>query len=102
MKEYDLFIPLSYNDGTAIEAQKLRNLQDLLLREFGGLTVFPQPNEGYWRMGEVTYRDEIIIYRVITAKVRSARHFMSRLKQELKKDLDQEEILIIERDVETI
>lgn len=102
MKEYDLFIPLRYNDGTPIEHRKLRSLQDRLLDEFGGLTFFPQPNEGYWRMGAVTFRDEIIIFRVIASRARTARRFLIRLKKELKRDLQQEEILIVERDVETL
>jgi hypothetical protein len=102
VKEYDLFVPLTYNDGTPIEPRLLRDVQNRLLDQFGGLTLFPQPNHGFWRMGEVTYRDEIIIFRVLAPKVRAARRFLMRLKDELKRSLQQEEILIIERDVETL
>ena len=66
MKEYDLFIPLYYNDGRQIEPQKFQDVQTQLLAQFGGLTFFPQPNEGFWTMASTTYRDEIVIYRVIT------------------------------------
>ena len=100
--EYDLFIPLYHNDGTPIPLSTIRAFQDRLLDEFDGLTVFPQPNEGYWRMAGVTYRDEIIILRVVTRSRRAARRFLTRLKEELKRDLRQEEILIIERDVDTL
>jgi hypothetical protein len=62
VKEYDLFVPLYFNDGTPVEPRKLRDLQERLLDEFGGLTFFPQPNQGYWKMGDVTYRDEILIF----------------------------------------
>ena len=41
MKEYDIFIPLRYNDGTPIEGRKFQQLQASLLGEFGGLTYFP-------------------------------------------------------------
>lgn len=102
MKEYDLFIPLYYNDGSPIEARKLQRLHARLLEQFDGLTFFPQPNEGYWKLAGVTYRDEIVIYRVLTAKSRTARKFLAQLKQDLKRELRQEEILIVERDVETI
>jgi hypothetical protein len=102
VKEYDVFIPLTYNDGSPIEAKKFQNIHRRLLEFFGGLTYFPQPNEGFWRMGDVTYRDEIVIYRVLSAKARTARRFLSRLKEELKKDLKQEEILIVERNVEAL
>ncbi|HEY8504901.1 MAG TPA: hypothetical protein VIL46_09985 [Gemmataceae bacterium] len=102
MKEYDIFIPLRYNDGSPVEPRKLQELQRRLLDEFDGLTYFPQPNEGFWRMGNVTYRDEIVIYRVLASRVRTARRFLRQLKEELKEEPKQEEILIIARDVETL
>jgi hypothetical protein len=53
-------------------------------------------------MGPVTFRDQIVIFRVLAGKVRSARRFFKALKQELKTELEQEEILVVERDVETL
>ena len=100
--EYDIFIPLYFNDGTDIPMEVIRAFQDRLLDEFNGLTVFPQPNEGYWRMADVTYRDEIIILRVVGRERRAARQFLKPLKEELKRELQQEEILIIERAVDTL
>jgi hypothetical protein len=50
----------------------------------------------------VTFRDEIVIFRVLTGKVRAARQFFRRLKNELKKDLQQEEILIVEKEAEIL
>ena len=47
VREYDLFIPLFYNDGTPIEAAKFQDLQRRLLDQFGGLTFFPQSNQGF-------------------------------------------------------
>jgi hypothetical protein len=102
VKEYDLFVPLRYNDGTPIEPIKLRVLQARLLEYFNGVTFFPQPSEGFWKAAGVTYRDEIVIFRVVTDKVRSARQFLKRLKEELKASLRQEEIFIIERDVQQL
>ena len=102
MKEYDLFVPLYYNDGRQIEPQKFQALQQQLLEKFGGLTFFPQPNQGLWTMAGITYRDEIVIYRVITPDAQEARRFWSDFKEWLKQELQQEEILIVERDVETL
>lgn len=102
MKEYDLHVPLYYNDGRAIEAKKFQELQQVLLDQFRGLTFFPQPNKGFWKMAEVTYRDEIVVYRVIAADSSRARRFFTDLKERLKKELDQHEILIVERDIETL
>jgi hypothetical protein len=102
VKGYDLFVPLYYNDGTPIETRKFQRLQARLLEQFDGLTFFPQPNEGYWSAGGVTYRDQIVIYRVLSGRRRSARRFLGELKRDLKRELRQEEILIIERDVDTL
>ena len=102
MKEYDLFVPLRYNDGTPIESVKFQILQARLLEYFNGVTFFPQASQGLWKAGDVTYRDEIVIYRVVTSNVRSARQFLKRLKEELKTAFRQQEILIVERDVETL
>jgi hypothetical protein len=102
VKEFDIFIPLNYNDGTAVEGEKLQRLQRRLLEHFAGLTFFPQPNEGYWKLRNVTYRDEIVIYRVLASDAAEARAFLRTLKAELKTTLRQEEILIIERDVSTL
>ena len=102
VKEYDLFIPLYYNDGRPIEPQKFQDLQQQLLDQFGGLTFFPQPNEGFWTMAGVTYRDAIVIYRVITSDEQAARQLLSDLKERLKEELRQEDILIVERNVETL
>ena len=53
-------------------------------------------------MAEVTYRDEIVIYRVIGSDAEESREFLGKLKQRLKTDFQQEEILIVERDVRTL
>jgi hypothetical protein len=102
VKEYDLFIPLYYNDGRQVEPQRFQDLQTELLAQFGGLTFFPQPNEGFWTLAGMTYRDEIVIYRVLTSNQQEARRFLSDLKERLRQEFQQEDILIVERDVETL
>lgn len=101
MKEYDLFVPLTYNDGTPIEPEKLEALRTRL-HEFDGLTFFPEPNQGFWRTDERTYHDEIVIYRVLSPDAAGSRAFLQRLKADLLRDLRQEAILIVERDVRTV
>jgi hypothetical protein len=102
VKEYDIFIPLSYNDGTPIERSKLHQLHLQLLSEFEGMTYFPQPNEGWWKMGNVLYQDEIVVFRVLSSRPKRARRYLTALKEDLKASLKQEEILIVERDVSTL
>jgi hypothetical protein len=50
VKEYDIFVPLYFNDGRPVEAEKFQQLQQRLLDRFQGLTFFPQPNKGLWQM----------------------------------------------------
>ena len=43
-----------------------------------------------------------MIFRVLTSKVRLARQFFRELKRELMDEFQQEEILIVEKEVETL
>lgn len=102
MKEYDVYVPLTYNDRTSIEPTKFKDIKERLLQEFGGLTYFPQRNEGYWQVGGVTYYDQIVIYRVLAKDAARARKFLKGFKEHLKQWLQQEEILIVERDAKVL
>jgi hypothetical protein len=100
--EYDIFLPLTHNDGSHVPPEKIAALKQRLQTQFGGLTFFPQRNEGTWNIGGTTFRDEIVIIRVLSAEVRESREFFRALKEELKADLDQQELLIVERKVEML
>ena len=102
MKEYELYLPLFLNDGSPVSDQLVDDLMERLVEEFGGCTFFPQPNKGMWKMADVVYHDDIVIYRMITAKVRAARKFLRALKQELMRELEQETILIVEKDADAL
>lgn len=102
MKEYELYVPLNYNDGSPVEPEMIERIGEQLLEQFGGCTFFPQPNKGTWRMGHVVFRDEIVIFRVHARNERAARRFFRQLKFELRKELQQEEILIVEKDAKTL
>jgi hypothetical protein len=102
MKEYDIYVPLSNNDGTPVDSQKLRDLKKRLVDHFGGLTHFPQENEGLWKVGAFTFRDKIVILRVLTTEPDKASAFFAELKQEMQRNWAQEDVLIVVRDVETV
>jgi hypothetical protein len=102
VKEYELYVPLFLNDGTPVQEEIIDRLGERLLEEFGGCTFFPQPNKGLWKIGEVVFRDEVVIFRVLTRQVRAARRFFRELKGELLRELQQEAILIVEKDAETL
>jgi hypothetical protein len=91
-----------YNDDRAVEPQKCQALQQQLLDQFGGLTFFPQPNEGVWTVAGLTYRDAMVIYRMLTSDEQGARQFLSALTEQVKEEPQEEDILIIEREVEIL
>lgn len=47
----------------------------------------------------MTYRDEIVIYRIISQDSVASRDFLATLKEHLKRQFHQQEILIIEREI---
>ncbi len=102
MKEYDIYVPLRYNDGSPIEAHKITGIGEQLLKHFGGVTFWPQPGRGLWTKGRVTFRDDIVIFRVLTGEGRFAKRWLRQLKEKLKKDLKQKEILIVGKDAEVL
>jgi hypothetical protein len=70
--------------------------------KFKGPTFFPQPNQGFWSIGGVAFRDEIMIYRVLSDDAAAARAFLARLKDDVRRELRQQDVLIVERDVTLI
>jgi hypothetical protein len=102
MREFEIYVPLHYNDGSMIEPEKLDTLRLRLFEFFGGLTDTRQSNSGAWKVGPVAFHDEIVIYRVLAVKQHPARAFLMKLKAELERELRQEEILIVERKVEVL
>ncbi|HYV26486.1 MAG TPA: hypothetical protein VFA77_03070 [Candidatus Eisenbacteria bacterium] len=97
MREYELYVPLRGNDGRAVP-RRLGRLRRQLVEQFGGLTHFPQQNEGFWKIGSFTFRDKIVILRVLSDDP-AAETFLRRLKENLKKEWEQKDILIVIREV---
>ncbi|MBM3836096.1 MAG: hypothetical protein FJ403_23095 [Verrucomicrobia bacterium] len=102
MRESELYVPLDYNDGRPIENEKLTRLKRRLVDEFGGLTHSPQENEGLWRVGTLTFRDRIVILRVPSQDVTRSQQFFLRLKEGLQRDWEQNDVLIIAREVAAV
>jgi hypothetical protein len=102
MREFEIYVPLHYNDGSPIETEKLDGLRQRLFHYFGGLTDTRQRNAGTWKVGNVAFHDEVVIYRVLAVKQHPARRFLMDLKEELQLELRQQDILIVEREVEVL
>jgi hypothetical protein len=102
MLEFDIFIPLIKPDGKRISAGKLQGLKKRLLQQFGGVTYFPQRNEGLWKVGNYVFRDKIVIYRVIGDGGRPTQKFLRDLKLKIKKEWQQQDVLIVKRAIEIV
>jgi hypothetical protein len=102
VKEYDLYLPLSYNDGRQVEAEKISRFKQVLLERFGGLTHFPQENEGLWKFGGITFRDKVVILRVLAEDGANAREFLAGFRKQVQRELAQAELLIVEREITTL
>ena len=102
MLEYELYVPLHYNDGRPIDPEKLRNLKKRLVDQFGGLTHFQQENEGLWKIGDHTFRDRVEILRVLVSDEAAARKYFTQLKTDLTREWQQQDFLIVTRQVATL
>lgn len=101
MKIYEIYLPLKYNDGNDIEAEKLEEIQQQLIAVFVAMTVSPlsAPFKGIWRYGGVQFVDDIIRIEIMTDE---ELRFFKNFKRQLKRVLRQLDILITVRDIRTI
>lgn len=93
--EYDVYFPMA-GSRAGVELERTKRV---LTDEFGGLTDFRHRSEGTWKIGGVTFRDEVILLRVLGEERDHAREVLRRVACELATALEQEEILIVEREV---
>ena len=102
MLEYELYVPLHYNDGRPINPEKLKALKRRLVDQFGGLTHFRQENEGLWKIGDHTFRDRVEILRVLVSDEAAARKYFTQLKADLIREWEQQDFLIVTRQVSAL
>lgn len=104
MREYTIYLPLKYNDGSNIEVQKLRAIKVELVDAFGAITVssLNAPYQGRWKYGGVEYIDDIIKTEVVVTHDRLTKKFFVDFKERLKKTLQQIDILITAHGIQVI
>jgi hypothetical protein len=98
-RRYDLYLPLADNDGRPFPDDLFKGVQRRLLDRFGGLTTQQRefPLQGIWQGGTRLYLDLVIIMTVLDFRRQGSARFIARLKQDLLRQLDQQEILITEQ-----
>lgn len=94
MPRYEIYLPLKFNDGSQVPDDLFDRVRDQLISKFGGFTTWPPsaPAEGWWKSGEMLYRDDIVIYRVTLGEEEDA--FFKQYKLELAALFKQEAIWI--------
>ena len=97
MREYEIYLPTTMNDGTPVDATRVQGIKDALAKSFGGYTHLNQRSEGAWRIGGVTFRDEVTIVRVLDDG--SENFDWNAFKRSIESSLKQETVLIIAREV---
>ena len=103
MKEYDLYIPICYNDKRPINSARIENIRNDLIDKFHGLTVFSSIAVGYWKDEDgVLYEDQNYLFRVVADDSEKVQRFMLELKDRLESLLEQQSIFIVVRDVEIL
>src|SRR5262249_49351129 len=97
-RRYDLYLPLTYNDGRLVKDEKFEATERRLLAQFGGLTAQQRdfPLRGIWQGATRLYFDQVIIMTVLDFRRQGSTRFFKSLKAELLQEFDQLEILITE------
>ncbi len=97
MRELDIYLPSVRNDGRPVGTGIVEQIKTSLMNAFGGYTHLSTRCEGAWKMGGVTFYDEVTILRVLQE---TASEFdMHAFRRNLETVLDQEKILIVAREV---
>lgn len=100
MQEFEIYLPTTSNRGVPVDGAKIQRIKDTLFRAFGGYTHLDHRFEGAWRMGDVTFYDEVTIVRVLDDG--SVNFDMATFKRSIEADLEQEAVLIIAREVRAV
>lgn len=100
--EYDLYFPFVNKAGVRVADKVFNDTKQKLTEFFGGLTDFQHRTEGRWTFGGVTYFDDVVLLRMLSDDPTRAREFVKTIQRELEATLEQQEILVIEREVSRI
>jgi hypothetical protein len=98
-RRYDLYLPLTDNDGRPFSDDLFKDVQRRLLARFDGLTAQQRefPLQGIWQGGSRLYFDQVIILTVLDFRRQGSGRFIVGLKQSLLREFGQLEILITEQ-----
>ncbi len=93
-KEYVILLPLRFNNGEPVPAERLLKTREDLVAHFGGASFDPGTVAGFWLHEDSLFSDELIRVRVSSHQAELDDAFISRYKETLKERFEQEEIYI--------
>ena len=100
VRELEIFLPMSLNDGTPVDPAEIERLKDTILKAFGGYTHLDHRFEGAWCVGGVTLHDDVTILRVLDDG--TASFDMASFKRSIEAAFGQQAVLVIARDVRVL
>jgi hypothetical protein len=82
---YDLYLPLTDNDGRLIPGTVFESVEQRLLARFSGLTTLqrPFPLRGIWQAVSRLYLDQVIVMTALDFRRQGSTRFIAQLKQAL-------------------
>jgi hypothetical protein len=100
-KRFEILLPLNYNDGTTIEAEKFDQTAEELCERFTGITQDTVRVTGTWKYGGTRYRDTLFRIRVDTSD-RAAPAYFKTMKEIWKERFQQLDIWITAQVIEVL
>ena len=94
--QYEILLPRTFNDGTAVPARLFLDTKDELVQQFGGATFHEEAVTGYWLHESVEYKDVMVRVTVASRAAPQNEAFIRQYKEVLKQRFNQKEIWIVE------
>jgi hypothetical protein len=97
-RRYDLYLPLTYNNGRPIPDALFDEVERRLLERFGGVTSQQRefPLRGIWLGQTQLFFDQVIVMTTLDFRRHGSARFLAQLKKDLLRQFDQLEILLTE------
>lgn len=88
-----IILPRFANGGEPLGAHLFREVRQVLLDRFGGVTAYTRaPGEGLWQDGSRVERDDVVLYEVMVDEL--DRDWWAHYRKELEGKFEQQELVI--------
>jgi hypothetical protein len=101
-RRYELLLPTSFNDGSAIPNELIGEVLLEIRKRFGAVSSETQRIEGQWEFQGVVYRDLNIRVFIDVPDTESNRQFFCELKERIKERFQQLDIWMTTYPLEVI